>query len=164
MVRPAEQVRWVPAQPRHPQEPVPAVGGRWATIRAVGTLEALASRLSAGAVSSDPEILAERAIAHAQAVGSHLSHLYPTGSSLYFTFRVGGADDQDAETRYRAAWDRAAHSCSSAGGTLTHHHGVGRLKCSFLTAELGQTGVDVLAAIKAALDPGQIMNPEALLP
>lgn len=47
---------------RHRQEPVPAVGGGWATIRAVGTLEALASRLPAGAVSSDPEILAERAV------------------------------------------------------------------------------------------------------
>jgi alkyldihydroxyacetonephosphate synthase len=106
----------------------------------------------------------EALAAHAQAVGCHLSHLYPTGSSLYFTFLVAGADDQDAETRYRAAWDRAAQSCASAGGTLTHHHGVGRLKRSFLTAELGQTGVGVLAAIKVALDPGQIMNPEVLLP
>jgi len=50
------------------------------------------------------------------------------------------------------------------GGTLTHHHGVGRLKSAFLAAELGETGVDVLTRIKAALDPQRIMNPGVLLP
>jgi len=102
--------------------------------------------------------------AHASAVGCHLSHLYPSGSSLYFTFLVSGADDRDAETRYLAAWEEAARSCAAAGGTLTHHHGVGRAKSAFLAGELGQAGVDVLARIKAALDPGQIMNPGVLLP
>jgi FAD/FMN-containing dehydrogenase len=50
------------------------------------------------------------------------------------------------------------------GGTLSHHHGVGRLKSRFLATELGGTGVDVLARIKAALDPEGIMNPGVLLP
>jgi alkyldihydroxyacetonephosphate synthase len=50
------------------------------------------------------------------------------------------------------------------GGTLTHHHGVGRLKSRFLTAELGETGVGVLARIRAALDPAGIMNPGVLAP
>ncbi len=102
--------------------------------------------------------------AHAQAAGCHLSHLYPSGSSLYFTFLISGADDRDAEARYRAAWDQAADSCAAAGGTVTHHHGVGRLKARFLAAELGETGVDVLTRIRAALDPAGIMNPNGLRP
>jgi alkyldihydroxyacetonephosphate synthase len=102
--------------------------------------------------------------AHAQAVVCHLSHLYLSGSSLYFTFLVSGSDDRDAETRYRAAWDEAARCCAAAGGTLTHHHGVGRLKSAFLAGELGATGVDMLTKIKAALDPEGIMNPRVLLP
>jgi len=102
--------------------------------------------------------------AHAQAVVCHLSHLYLSGSSLYFTFLVSGSDDRDAETRYRAAWDEAARCCAAAGGTLTHHHGVGRLKSAFLAGELGTTGVDMLTKIKAALDPEGIMNPRVLLP
>jgi len=101
--------------------------------------------------------------AHAQAVGCHLSHLYPSGSSLYFTFLVGGADDHDAAGRYRAAWAEAARSCAAAGGTITHHHGVGRLKAGFLTAELGETGAGVLTRIKTALDPAGILNPAGLL-
>ncbi len=103
-------------------------------------------------------------LAHAEAVGCHLSHLYSSGSCLYFTFLIKGADDLDAETRYLAAWDQAVRSCATVGGTLTHHHGVGRLKSRFLAEELGEAGVDVLTRIKAALDPLGIMNPEVLLP
>jgi alkyldihydroxyacetonephosphate synthase len=102
--------------------------------------------------------------AHAEAVGCHLSHLYPSGSSLYFTFLVKGSDDRDAEARYLAAWDQAVRSCAAVGGSLTHHHGVGRLKSRFLPMELGETGVDVLTRIKAALDPDGVMNPRVLLP
>jgi alkyldihydroxyacetonephosphate synthase len=102
--------------------------------------------------------------ANSRAVGCHLSHLYQSGSSLYFTFLVSGADDTDAEARYLAAWDEAVRSCAAVGGTLTHHHGVGRSKSRFMAEELGQTGVDVLTMIKTALDPGQIMNPGVLLP
>jgi alkyldihydroxyacetonephosphate synthase len=102
--------------------------------------------------------------AHAQAVACHLSHLYPSGSSLYFTFLITGADDQDAEARYRQAWHAAAGRCAEAGGTITHHHGVGRLKAPFLETELGQAGADVLTRIRRALDPAGIMNPEVLRP
>ena len=102
--------------------------------------------------------------AHAQAVACHLSHLYPSGSSLYFTFLIGAADDHEAETIYRAAWHAAAESCAEAGGTITHHHGVGRLKAPFLTQDLGETGTAVLNTIRAALDPAGIMNPGGMRP
>jgi alkyldihydroxyacetonephosphate synthase len=98
--------------------------------------------------------------AHAQAVACHLSHLYPSGSSLYFTFLIGAADDREAEASYRAAWHAAAKSCTEAGGTITHHHGVGRLKAPFLAQDLGDTGASVLTRIRQALDPAGIMNPE----
>jgi alkyldihydroxyacetonephosphate synthase len=97
-------------------------------------------------------------------VGCHLSHLYPSGSSLYFTFLINGTDERDAEAKYRQAWDQAAASCTQAGGTITHHHGVGRLKAPYLAAELGPEGVAVLDRIRAALDPAQIMNPGGLRP
>jgi alkyldihydroxyacetonephosphate synthase len=100
----------------------------------------------------------------AEAVVCHLSHLYPSGSSLYFTFLIRGGDDHDAETRYLAAWDAAMRSCADAGGTITHHHGIGRLKSRFLEAELGPTGAHLLTRIRHALDPDAIMNPGVLRP
>jgi alkyldihydroxyacetonephosphate synthase len=121
----------------------------------------------AGLWSAVPRLYAgvrDALAAHCEAVGCHLSHLYTSGSSLYFTFLVRGADDRDVEARYLAAWQQAMASCTAAGGTITHHHGVGRLKAEFLAAELGPAGTDVLKRIKAALDPDGILNPGALLP
>jgi alkyldihydroxyacetonephosphate synthase len=121
----------------------------------------------AGLWSAVPRLHAEiqsALAAYAQVVGCHLSHLYPSGSSLYFTFLINGTDEHDAEVKYRQAWDQAAASCTQAGGTITHHHGVGRLKAPYLTQELGAEGVAVLDKIRAALDPAQIMNPGGLRP
>jgi alkyldihydroxyacetonephosphate synthase len=121
----------------------------------------------AGLWSAVPRLYADvrdALAAHSEAVGCHLSHLYPSGSSLYFTFLLRGADDHDVEARYLAAWQQAMTSCAAAGGTITHHHGVGRLKSAFLAADLGPAGADVLARIKSALDPDGILNPGALLP
>jgi alkyldihydroxyacetonephosphate synthase len=100
----------------------------------------------------------------AEAVGCHLSHVYPAGSSLYFTFLVRAADDVAVERAYREAWDEAVGAAQAAGATMTHHHGVGRLKAGHLAAELGDVGFEVLRGIKAALDPAGILNPGALLP
>lgn len=102
--------------------------------------------------------------AHAEAVVCHLSHLYSAGSSLYFTFLIRGSGDHDVAARYVAAWDDAARGCAAAGGTLTHHHGIGRLKSRFLATELGATGADILTRIKGALDPDAILNPGVLQP
>jgi alkyldihydroxyacetonephosphate synthase len=48
-------------------------------------------------------------------------------------------------------------------GTISHHHGIGRLRVPWMQRELG-TGLDVLRAIKRALDPNGIMNPGVLIP
>lgn len=102
--------------------------------------------------------------AHTEAVGCHLSHVYPAGSSLYFTFLLRGTDDRTVEATYLAAWEDAVRACLEAGGTMTHHHGVGRLKAPFLEEELGREGFGMLRAIKDALDPAGVLNPGALLP
>jgi alkyldihydroxyacetonephosphate synthase len=121
----------------------------------------------AGLWSAVPRLHEEikRALApFTELAGCHLSHVYPSGSSLYFTFLINGTDERDAEAKYRQAWDLAAASCAAAGGTITHHHGVGRLKAPYLAAELGAAGVAVLDRIRTALDPAQIMNPGGLRP
>jgi alkyldihydroxyacetonephosphate synthase len=100
--------------------------------------------------------------AHADVVGCHSSHPYPQGTCLYFTFVfVGAKNDAAVEARYRAAWEQAALATLDAGGSITHHHGVGLLKAPWLPQELGE-GFEVLRALKNALDPARIMNPGKL--
>jgi alkyldihydroxyacetonephosphate synthase len=96
-------------------------------------------------------------------VMAHLSHAYPDGCSIYFTFAGSAANDAAAEVKYDAAWRAALDAAIAAGGTLSHHHGVGRSKAPKLGAELG-LGVDIVHALRGALDPAGVMNPGNLVP
>ncbi|GAA1610822.1 FAD-binding oxidoreductase [Nonomuraea maheshkhaliensis] len=92
----------------------------------------------------------------------HVSHVYETGASLYFTV----VTPQDADPV--AQWERAKTAVNAAiveaGGTITHHHGVGRDHRDAYGAEIGPLGAAVLRAVKAELDPAGILNPGALIP
>ncbi|MEJ7729947.1 MAG: FAD-binding protein [Polyangiaceae bacterium] len=96
-------------------------------------------------------------------VMAHLSHAYPDGCSIYFTFAGSAPSVPEAEARYDAAWRAAMDAAIGAGGTLSHHHGVGRSKAPKLGAELG-LGVEAVHALRGVLDPAPIMNPGNLLP
>jgi alkyldihydroxyacetonephosphate synthase len=96
-------------------------------------------------------------------VGAHVSHVYASGASLYFTWiarRELGAEIE----QWRAAKSAAMEAIVAHGGTITHHHAVGRDHVPWITAEVGETGVAALRALKERLDPAGIMNPGKLLP
>jgi alkyldihydroxyacetonephosphate synthase len=99
-----------------------------------------------------------------QTVGCHISHPYRSGASLYFTFLLRGTGDVEVEDRYVSAWSEAVRACHAAGGTMTHHHGVGLLKAPYMEEELGPDGLALLRRLKAAVDPQGILNPGKLLP
>jgi alkyldihydroxyacetonephosphate synthase len=92
----------------------------------------------------------------------HVSHLYETGASLYFTFIARQEEGAEIE-QWRAAKQAACDAIVANGGTLTHHHAVGVDHAPWLAAEDGETGVAILRAVKAQLDPNAIMNPGKLL-
>jgi alkyldihydroxyacetonephosphate synthase len=95
-------------------------------------------------------------------VGCHVSHVYPTGASLYFT--VLGRQDPDPAAQWRAAKDAVTRAIVGAGGTLTHHHAIGRDHAPYLGGEIGELGLELLQAVKARCDPAGVMNPGKLLP
>jgi alkyldihydroxyacetonephosphate synthase len=96
---------------------------------------------------------------------SHLSHVYPSGSSLYATYVFRPAADPD-ETLDR--WRRLKAAASAAivahGGTISHQHGVGRDHRPWLTAEKGELGMAALEDVARRLDPDGLLNPGVLLP
>ncbi|WP_185975943.1 FAD-binding oxidoreductase [Mycolicibacterium sp. 018/SC-01/001] len=92
----------------------------------------------------------------------HISHVYPTGASLYFT--VVGAQRGNPIEQWRAAKTAASEAMVSVGATITHHHAVGADHRPWMREEVGDVGVAVLRAVKAALDPTGIMNPGKLIP
>jgi len=92
----------------------------------------------------------------------HVSHLYRAGASLYFTFLA--RQEEDALAQWRAAKTAASEAIVAGGGTITHHHAIGRDHRQWLPAETGPLGIEVLRAAKERLDPTGIMNPGKLLP
>lgn len=91
----------------------------------------------------------------------HVSHVYPTGASLYFTVLAGVRNDP------LGVWARVKSAVNdviiATGGTISHHHGVGRDHVPWLAEEIGETGVRILTAIKRELDPQGILNPGAVI-
>ena len=92
----------------------------------------------------------------------HISHLYPTGASLYFTFFARQEPGGELE-QWHAAKAAATDAIVAGGGTITHHHAVGRDHAPWLEAEIGRLGIEVLQAAKARVDPAGIMNPGKVL-
>ena len=96
-------------------------------------------------------------------VGCHVSHVYPSGASLYFTV-LARQDGADPAGQWRAAKRAATDAVVAAGGTLTHHHAIGTDHRPWLAAEHGELGVELLRAVAQRCDPAGIMNPGKLLP
>lgn len=96
-------------------------------------------------------------------VMAHLSHAYPDGCSIYFTFAGSAPNDDEARDIYDRAWTDAMVAAIACGGTLSHHHGVGRSKAPQLGRELG-LGIEICRSLCDALDPDGILNPGNLLP
>jgi alkyldihydroxyacetonephosphate synthase len=95
---------------------------------------------------------------------SHLSHVYPSGSSLYATyvFRFE-ADPDETLDRWRRLKTAASEAIVEHGGTISHQHGVGRDHRPWLTAEKGELGLAVLGDAARRLDPDGSLNPGILL-
>ena len=102
------------------------------------------------------EALGERSL-----VMAHISHAYPDGASLYFTFLAPIERGHEL-----GQWERVKSAATErilgAGGTLSHHHGIGADHARWLGRQTGEAGLAALRGAKAALDPSGILNPGKL--
>lgn len=92
----------------------------------------------------------------------HISHVYETGCSLYFT--VAAAQGEEPLERWLAAKTAASDAMIAAGATITHHHAVGTDHKPWLAREIGPVGVAMLRGLKDAVDPTGILNPGVMIP
>jgi alkyldihydroxyacetonephosphate synthase len=95
-------------------------------------------------------------------VSCRLTHVYPDGAAPYFTVlapaRRGAELEQWAELK-----QAASEAIIAAGGTITHHHAVGRDHRPWYDRQRPQPFADALRAAKSAVDPAGILNPGVLL-
>jgi alkyldihydroxyacetonephosphate synthase len=96
-------------------------------------------------------------------VGCHISHTYQSGASLYLTFACRQQEGREIP-QYLHAKRAVQQSFMDHGATLSHHHAVGTEHLPWLTEDISPLGVVAVAAIKAGLDPDNVMNPGRLRP
>ena len=110
-------------------------------------------------------------------VMAHFSHAYPDGCSIYFTVIARAVTTssqrehlldarirlEEDRRRYDTLWQAAMQASHRVGGTLSHHHGVGRMRAPYMQAEHGAS-LGLLRALKHSCDPWGLWNPGNLLP
>ncbi len=125
------------------------------TLETVYGLGHAPGALPRGRVVAAPIALASRGTP--ALVMCHVSHVYPTGASLYFTFLAAQESGAELEQWY-AAKSAVGDAIVAAEGTITHHHAVGRDHAPWLEPEIGAVGADLLRARKGA--PGPPRHPQ----
>ena len=99
-------------------------------------------------------------------VMTHVSHAYPQGASLYSTYlgqQIPTSDPLVKQAQWEGIKQATTDAILDAGGTLSHHHAVGRDHARWLEQEIGETGVRALRSLKRSLDPDGTTNPGILL-
>jgi alkyldihydroxyacetonephosphate synthase len=95
-------------------------------------------------------------------VACRFTHVYPDGPAPYYTF-VGALRPGGELAQWRAIKAAASEALASAGGTITHHHAVGRIHRPWYDRERPALFAEALAAVKRELDPRGILNPGVLV-
>ncbi len=140
----------------------------WSAGYAVDTMETAVDWTHADAMTRAIETAGRAALArfgercHAQ---THLSRVYPQGSSVYSTFVFRIAPDFETNLdRWRALKSAVCEAIVREGGTITHQHGIGKGHSSYLAEEKGERGVRALQAMVDHFDPAGALNSANLLP
>lgn len=89
-------------------------------------------------------------------VSFRLTQLYETGATIYvyFGFRYDGLKDPVGD--YSEIEDAARDEVMKHGGSISHHHGVGKLRKKFITRSIGENGVNMLKGFKEKIDPTNV--------
>ncbi len=95
-------------------------------------------------------------------IGRRFTHVYPDGPAPYYTF-LAPAKQGDELSQWKAIKEAASRTIIAHGGTITHHHAVGRTHRPYYHAERSDVFASALSAAKRAVDPRGIMNPGVLL-
>jgi alkyldihydroxyacetonephosphate synthase len=102
-------------------------------------------------------------IAQLRHISGHSSHSYPQGTNLYFSFAAEPASDPAAaEAVYREVWTAVMDITLREGGTVSHHHGIGRMRTPWVAEDLG-SAYRLLELVERAFDPRGVMNPGVLV-
>jgi alkyldihydroxyacetonephosphate synthase len=114
------------------------------------------------AVSAATGEAIREATGRAGTVSTRFTHVYPDGPAPYYTFNAQGTPGRLIE-QWRHIKTRASDALIAAGGTITHHHAVGRDHMPWYRLQRPALFGRTFEAAKRVLDPAGILNPGVLV-
>jgi alkyldihydroxyacetonephosphate synthase len=95
---------------------------------------------------------------------AHLSHVYPSGTSIYVSYAFRQSPRPEGTLRrWLTLKTAASRTIVEHGGTISHQHGVGRDHQPYLAVEKGELGMAALRSVVATFDPDGLMDPGVLI-
>lgn len=85
-----------------------------------------------------------------------VTQVYDTGACVYFYFGVCWEGPEDAFEAFCQVEDEAREEVMACGGSLSHHHGIGKLRKKWIEQVNSKEGVNMLRAIKKSIDPSNV--------
>jgi alkyldihydroxyacetonephosphate synthase len=115
-----------------------------------------------GALHAAVNAAASEAIGRGGRITCRISHVYPDGPAPYFTVLAPARRGEEVEqwAQIKAA---ATDALTAAGGTITHHHAIGRDHRAWYDRQRPEPFAAALRAAKAAVDPTGLLNPGVLI-
>jgi alkyldihydroxyacetonephosphate synthase len=93
-----------------------------------------------------------------------VTQVYDTGSCIYFYFAFNTQGIENAVHVYEEIEDAAREEILGCGGSLSHHHGVGKIRSKWYPKQVSPVGIAIYKAVKQQLDPNNIFAAGNLLP
>ncbi|KAI9023979.1 FAD linked oxidase domain-containing protein [Hyaloraphidium curvatum] len=98
-------------------------------------------------------------------ISCRFTHLYTDGPAPYYTVAASstGTDGESMLAQWRKLKKLFSDGLAETGGTITHHHAVGKDHQPWYAREKGKEWVNLLKGIKGILDPAAVLNPGTIL-
>jgi len=100
--------------------------------------------------------LQQKGILQEPFVSSRVTQCYETGCAVYFYFGFLATGLRDCVRTYMEIEEAARDEIIANGGSLSHHHGVGKIRKQWVPETISNVGVDLLKGIKKVLDPNNV--------
>lgn len=91
-------------------------------------------------------------------ITAHVSHFYPNGIGIYFTFAGVEMEEETNFDFFQKVWNTTMKAVLESGGSIAHHHGIGINRSQWMEKEWGKS-FEILKEIKKIIDPNNIFNP-----
>lgn len=89
-------------------------------------------------------------------ISCRVTQTYDSGCCIYFYFGFNYRDLTDPVTVYETIEERARDEIIASGGSISHHHGIGKLRKKWYRQTVSDLGVQLFNATKTDLDPKNV--------